>query len=409
MFSRIDNGHVLGVAAFLVPVMGVYAPLGLAPLIMATAVMAVMVRRVKEGQWPNFSGFAAVVCALAMIWSAVSVFWSIDPPAAHVSKLVRLAILLLAGFALLDCARALGSEERDRFQKLMLTGFALAAIMLLVDWAFEGPILRMFPNTSGHWPGVILRFNRGVTILALMIWPVTLALWNRSPAQAIIGGLVALALVSGFASSAAILAVAAGILCCALTFYLPRVLPYIVAFGVLAAVFAGPFVSQHVAPPDDVALGELPIPNSAHHRLLIWQFTADKIAERPLLGWGFNSSKTIPGNTSSLGIGPAALPLHPHNVWLQWWLELGVVGAILGAVLIGGTAWRLRELDLARAERAISLALLVAMFLIGGVAYGAWQSWWIAAILFAVVFMAGNLKPPAQSSVQRPTGLHSSQ
>ncbi len=92
MFSRIDNGHVLGVAAFLVPVMGVYAPLGLAPLIMATAVMAVMVRRVKEGQWPNFSGFAAVVCALAMIWSAERDFWSIDPPAAHVSKLDRLAI-----------------------------------------------------------------------------------------------------------------------------------------------------------------------------------------------------------------------------------------------------------------------------------------------------------------------------
>lgn len=306
MFPRIDNGHVLGVAAFSVPVIGAYAPLGLAPLIILAAMGTVANRRFRDRAWPNISGFAAVICALAMIW------------------------------------------------------------------------------------------------------PVTLALWRRSPAQAIIGCLVALALVSGFASSAAILAVAAGILCCALTFYLPRVLCYIVAFGVLAAVFAGPFVSQHVAPPDNVALGELLIPNSAHHRLLIWQFTADKIAERPLLGWDFNSSKTIPGNTSSLGIGPTALPLHPHNVWLQWWLELGVVGAIFGAVLIGGTAWRLREPDLARAERTISLALLVAMFLIGGVAYGAWQSWWIAAILFAVVFMAGNLKPPAQSSVQRPTGLHSS-
>jgi len=402
VFPRIDNGHVLGVSAFSVPVIGAYAPLGLAPLIILAAMVAVANRRFRDRAWPNFSGFPAVICALAMIWSAVSVFWSIDPPAAHVSKLVRLAILLFAGFALLDCARALRPEERDRFQKLMLAGFALAAIMLLVDRAFEGPILRALPDINGHWTGVITQFNRGVTVLALMIWPVTLALWRRSPAQAIIGCLFALVLVSGFASTAAILAVAAGILCCALTFYLPRILPYFVAFGVLVAVFAGPFVSQHIAPPDDVALGELPIPNSAHHRLLIWRFTADKIGERPLLGWGFNSSKTIPGNTRSLGIGPPALPLHPHNVWLQWWLELGVVGAILGAVLIGGIAWRLREPNMARAERAISLALLVAAFLIGGVAYGAWQSWWIAAILFAVVFMAGSLNPPDQRHAELP-------
>ena len=60
----------------------------------ATAVMATVVRRVKEGEWPSIYGFAAGVCALVMVWSAVSIIWSIDPPAAHVSKLVRLTEFL---------------------------------------------------------------------------------------------------------------------------------------------------------------------------------------------------------------------------------------------------------------------------------------------------------------------------
>ncbi|NQU72543.1 MAG: O-antigen ligase family protein, partial [Rhodospirillales bacterium] len=200
-----------------------------------------------------------------------------------------------------------------------------------------------------------------------------------------------------------------GILCWVLTFFLPRTIPVIVALSVLVSILAGPFVAQHMSPGGIAQNRVISIPNSAYHRLLIWQFTAGKIAERPMLGWGFNSSKTIPGKGRKVWKGSAVkgapvLPLHPHNAWLQWWLELGVVGATLGAVLGGGIALRLRDPHMDRAERATSLALLVAVFVIGGVSYGVWQSWWISAILFATVFVVG-----CQTSDQRRTELDSSQ
>ena len=95
--------------------------------------------------------------------------------------------------------------------------------------------------------------------------------------------------------------------------------------------------------------GDLPVerlPTSALHRMLIWDFTAERIAERPLLGWGMEASRTVPGGR---GQPEAAaldrmrvtdpgqrrwfaephvqiLPLHPHNGALQLWLELGAVG-----------------------------------------------------------------------------------
>ena len=34
---------------------------------------------------------------------------------------------------------------------------------------------------------------------------------------------------------------------------------------------------------------------SAGHRLLIWSFTGNRIAEHPVLGWGLDSSRAIPG------------------------------------------------------------------------------------------------------------------
>lgn len=397
MLSRIDNGHVLGVAAFFVPLIGLYAPLGLAPLIMVAAITALLVRRAGGGGWPKLPGFFAAICVLAIAWSAASAVWSIDPVTAHLSKLLRLALLLLAGLVLIDCARALSLVQRAKFQKLMIAGIMTAMLLLLIDLISEGMIRRLLPDATGSWNDIAHRFNRGMTILALMVWPAMFVLWRRSPMFTVLFYVVALTLVSAFNSTAAIAAIILGAVCLALTYFLPRIIPIVVAFGVLVSIFAGPFVVQLISPAEPTKNAEIAgitIPNSAYHRLLIWKFTADKIAERPILGWGFNSSKSIPGNTRDIWKGSPVLPLHPHNAWLQWWLELGVVGAALGVVLCGGVAWRLRDPDLDRAERALSMALLVATYTIGGVAYGAWQSWWVAAILFAAAFMVGGKSQP---------------
>ena len=77
---------------------------------------------------------------------------------------------------------------------------------------------------------------------------------------------------------------------------------------------------------------------SAGHRLLIWSFAGDRIAERPLAGWGLDSSRTIPGGRDPIRPGETWMPLHPHNAPLQLWLELGVPGAVLFALLVA-LAW----------------------------------------------------------------------
>ena len=102
--------------------------------------------------------------------------------------------------------------------------------------------------------------------------------------------------------------------------------------GLAVTILLMPFALGPVLARGVPAGGLIP---SAAHRLLIWDFVVERIAERPLLGWGMEASRTIPGHAASpppallerFGLtGPAVavwlpvaqmLPLHPHNGALQ--------------------------------------------------------------------------------------------
>ena len=64
------------------------------------------------------------------------------------------------------------------------------------------------------------------------------------------------------------------------------------------------------------------------HRLVIWSYAREKIANKLFFGYGLSSSRSIaPQQITSLWITHYQLmPLHPHNGVIQLWLELGLVG-----------------------------------------------------------------------------------
>ena len=69
------------------------------------------------------------------------------------------------------------------------------------------------------------------------------------------------------------------------------------------------------------------IPDSAQHRIHIWHFVAQHAAERPFLGYGINNSEHIKKQYSwATGPEKNLLPSHPHNIILQIWIELGIIG-----------------------------------------------------------------------------------
>lgn len=140
---------------------------------------------------------------------------------------------------------------------------------------------------------------------------------------------------------------------------------------------------------------------SALHRLYIWDFVTDRIAEKPVLGWGLDSARRMPGGQDSVMLGencPGAtpimgqkLPLHPHNAILQTWLELGGLGIVLG---FGGLIATLGAVY-ARRRRIVAAVLVassVAGTLVALVSYGVWQEWFLSALLLAAAVSALALR-----------------
>jgi O-antigen ligase len=127
---------------------------------------------------------------------------------------------------------------------------------------------------------------------------------------------------------------------------------------------------------------------SISHRLQIWRFVADAVAERPVAGWGLNASRDLPGGIDEVSPGARRLPLHPHNGMLQWWLELGAVGAALGTGLVVLTILGAGRLGTAGPVRAGALAATAGAIVVALTGYGIWQAWWMAVLWLAAGFTA---------------------
>ena len=71
------------------------------------------------------------------------------------------------------------------------------------------------------------------------------------------------------------------------------------------------------------------------HRLRMWGYCWNIISEHPLVGAGFDASRTFNDTFFAKdGRELTLLSLHPHNLGIQIWTETGLVGAVFAAILL---------------------------------------------------------------------------
>jgi O-antigen ligase len=373
-------------AAFLVGPLGFLAPLGLAPLLIAVALglatIAVLERRLPAPP-VDLAAVFGLLCALAL----ASVTWAIDPWQSFVRAL-RLVGECTEGFLLIDAAGRLDAAERRRVLTGLALGLGLMIVLAVTDALLTQRMMRWLRGTIT--PATV--GNRGATVLALMMWPTILFLARQSGGRgAALGGWILGAIgIAACLSASAHLALAVA----TITFLVARRWGRAMARAALVLapvlVLTMPLVPV-LSPPDAPLLPRALLKPSAIHRLVIWHFTDTRIAERPLVGWGLDAARAMPGGKDfTTLVDPAGqpqryeqLPLHPHNGALQLWLELGAAGALVGALIALVVLARLTAARLAPAERAVGLATFAAAAVELSLSYGLWQSWWIAALWFA--------------------------
>lgn len=80
----------------------------------------------------------------------------------------------------------------------------------------------------------------------------------------------------------------------------------------------------------------------------------------------------------------ATTVLHPHNIFLQIWVEFGIIGISLAAAFL---LWIIKRFDdMPTFAQKYYGALLVTVICITSIGYGMWQGWQIGMIFALIAF-----------------------
>lgn len=374
--------------AVLLPIVSVAAPKGTVVLLLLAAALAVPIYWWANRRIPVPDLRIAIAFALFVAWCAIASAWSVDT-ARSLGLVLRIAVILAASMVLFPIAAALDEAVRREIGRWLVVGLGLSLAFVAVETGLDYPVLRLFktaePGKEAVW------FNRGAIAMAMIVWPVTAHLWKGRLGWKAVFVPVLLGAASLFLESeSATLGFAAGVAVALLVVIHRKAGRAIAIVATLLAFLAMPFVAPELHNHGWHRVDWLPA--SAQHRVEIWDFSVQRIAEKPLLGWGFDGSRHMgslfptPSDT-----GRYIAALHPHSAPLQVLLELGAVGVVIALALLWLVVMRLdRESSL---TRMFGQAQFVATMAIGTVSHGAWQNWWLALVVSAALMIPLTAEP----------------
>ena len=342
--------------------------------------------RVAAGSLPR----AAVAALLFALWIAVTGFWSPTPGAWKLALAV--AGFTLAGGALVHEASRAAAARRRRIGVLFAGAVTAAAAVLLFEGLTGGALRALVPPADQsplRWKDTIA-LARGVTFVAPLVFPAAAILFALTDSRllALVPLLLALLAAAQFSVAANVVAILFGLGAAALALWRPRAV--IIALGALfiASLLAAPLFA--FAPADAVLSAESALlPPSWAQRLNLWTEAGERILGGCFLaGCGADYARAWAAEGTMIDVpgSPVALmeaPIHPHNLFLQIWLELGIFGVLTMAGALSFALRRLASVGLQGVAFAAIAGAAAAAYISFMLEASLWQAWRLAVLSLA--------------------------
>lgn len=387
-----QDSKLFSLLLFLAPVLAFFAPKGMTPLAVTTLLYLLLFTRHRKSWFLPIPFYAVATVIIFVIWAGFSTLWSLDW---SVALLGVAKLFLVHGFGiwLLLTITQLSDDETDRTMRALFCGFLLAACLIAIELIFRGPIYEVLRGIVYHPRGSgLFWLNPAAGIQLIMVWPILFWLNTKNQQKIAFATLIGLfGLVYWLDYRSGLVALALGTCATMLIYFFRSFMRPTISLLFILGVLSAPIILGSVKP-SDVIETESALPKAALHRLLIWNFAAEKILEKPLQGWGMNAARLIPGGQDKLIDASKSyygqkLPLHPHNIAIQVWLELGLTGAILlcvfGALVILAITTQTLPLSVA----SCSIGQFTTALVILSLSYGVWQTWWEISLYLAAAVM----------------------
>lgn len=404
--GRRKTGPVLPALLFCSPLATSAAP-RLTWLFLLLIAGAVIVNALLSGRgWRQLidRNTAFIALLLVAFYALLSASWAADSGAAFGKAALLFGVVSMTFAA----SRALAGLDQPQLRRAVLAfaiGAFLGALFVLVELLTEGALTRMALNAgallwgseknlaSPHGDGEIKHeeFRRSVAVLVLHLWPALLVLSTIvSRRRVALVGLFVLAVAAPIIISereSSQVALAGSLLVFLLArFWRRGIARALAVFWCLAFVLVLPVTFAAYQSELHMAEG---LPKSARHRIILWEYTAERVLESPWLGIGTDStatlSKRMVAEQPKDFVAPRTTGPHAHNLFLQVWYELGLVGVVLAA--LAGAAIALRIPLLPPEAQPFAAATFAAFGATVAFAWGIWQTWLMCGVGLALLYL----------------------
>lgn len=381
---------------------------------------------------PNAALIAFLLVALYIFLNAT---WAADPSAA-LGTAAKFLTLVAITFAANRAVDQLAEHQLRRAALAFTAGAFLGAFFVLFELLTHSAATRVAMNaipllkneTSRHVEvsqGKIIwiqssQLKRNAAILTFILWPglFVLSTTTSGMRRAILMGLffiavAACAILAQHGSSLVALCVSLLVFFIAWNWRRPVI-------HALATLYCLAFVL--VIPVDFAAYNANLqtaewLPSSFRARLIIWEYTAERVFDHPLLGIGAASTPALMQDQAEKPQGyvyPRNTGQHAHDLFLQTWYELGAVGVLLIAFAGAVVAFHIALLP--SEAQPFAAASFAVFMLIAASAWGMWQTWLMFAVGLSVVYLrtaTSAAQPqevmPQSASDDRPAAVRSAQ
>lgn len=327
----------------------------------------------------------AILFAGITILSALSALWSVDPQET-LERTVNTGGILLGGLVLFSFAKAQDIRRTAGLYALLIL-YILTGLYIYFEYKSNMALSTIILGE----PVNIWNFNRTITVYMVLLVPmIVMASRIMADRQRAFVTAVILLICAGLpfwqtSSQTAQLTVLLGLMAYGSLLLLKgqRLRKFIMiasAVMLCALTLASPLIPGPVMTMVDKGPSDSNISYSANApgRVEIWNFVASFIHENPLLGHGVEATRSLESPTV-LPYNRVTSFLHPHNAYLQVWVEMGVPGAILACIAI---VFILRRIYAAHPEdQPLYYGVFISLAALLSTGYGLWQSWQLGLLL----------------------------
>jgi O-antigen ligase len=379
-------GWMLLVMAVSTPILGWLIPLWFAGMVAVVGFACLPAVRISDADRP-----AAIILFAALIWAAASSTWSpYHPSKPGNATVLKLAFELPLYWSAVSAARRADPRLRTLALHILAFGCALFGLVLVEEAATHAALYKALHVYYQPIRPDLAESNVGHSTQVLgLIWPLAAyggpRRWRAWLALAMVAGTGAAAVAFGY--DAPVIGLVLAPLAALAVWRWPKGGAITLAATAGGIFLTAPLAVWAVRRFFDYDALERAMPKTDSMRMDYWSHALDWIALRPWRGWGLDASRMF---------GPG-IRLHPHNVPLQVWMELGVSGAVGAAAF-----WFVAFVRLAGPRRSLAAgasAACAVVYLLFGLNFGVWQEWWLALGALVALLAAANAEresPPPE-------------